>query len=34
MDSKGAERLASKYDNIKYNRISSADHQLIFDNPD
>ena len=34
MDSCGAERLAQKHDNILFNRITSADHQLIFDNPD
>lgn len=34
MDSCGAERLASKHKNIKFNKITEAGHQLIFDNPD
>lgn len=34
MDSKGARRLQNKFENVKFNRITGADHQLIFDNPD
>lgn len=33
MDSKGAIRLYDKLDNVEFDRITGADHQLIFDNP-
>lgn len=33
MDSKGAYRLHQKLDNVNIERITAADHQLIFDNP-
>lgn len=33
MDSKGAYRLHNKFSNIEIDRITGADHQLIFDNP-
>lgn len=33
MDSVGAIRMAKKHNNIHFDRISSAGHQLIFENP-
>lgn len=33
MDSVGAVRMAKKHKNIHFDRISSAGHQLIFENP-
>lgn len=34
MDSKGAIKLRDKFEYVKFDIISGADHQLIFDNPD
>lgn len=33
MDKKGAIRLAETLNNVEFDEISSAGHQLIFDNP-
>lgn len=32
MDSHGAQRMAQKFDNVSFDLISNAGHQLIFDN--